>query len=309
MSIKDLMKLRAVYAYSVYIRYKLSEFFAISFLLISPRIIMGYRRSKPKGGMGVVKLMEGKAGLVTGAGLGIGRASALAFAREGAKVMVSDVNEESGKETVRMIEKAGGAAAFFPCDVSNEDDVEALVDATVAEFGKLDFAHNNAGITASIAPIAESDSADFDRVMKTNLYGTYYSMKHEVRAMLKTGGGAIVNTSSGAGLEGVQNIVDYVASKFGINGMTKTVALEYGRKGIRVNALCPGITSTPAVEGWFAAAPEQAETVKATLPSGNLATPEDVGNAAVFLCSDLAGQISGVMLPIDGGFTAGKLQK
>ncbi|MDN7227833.1 glucose 1-dehydrogenase [Planococcus sp. N064] len=254
------------------------------------------------------RLMEGKAGLVTGAGSGIGRGSALAFAREGAKVMVSDKNEDSGKETVRLIQEAGGTAAFFRCDVSNEDDVKALVDATAAEFGRLDFAHNNAGITAKVAPIAKSDSADFDRVIQTNLYGTYYSMKHEVRAMLKMGGGAIVNTSSGAGLEGVQNMVDYVASKFGINGMTKTAALEYSKHGIRVNAICPGLTATPDVENWFAAAPEQAKAITATLPSGKLATPTDVGNAAVFLCSDLAGQINGVTLPIDGGFSVGKFQ-
>ncbi|SDG74367.1 NAD(P)-dependent dehydrogenase, short-chain alcohol dehydrogenase family [Planococcus glaciei] len=254
------------------------------------------------------KLMEGKAGLVTGAGSGIGRGSALAFAQAGAKVMVSDKNEDSGKETVRLIQQAGGTAAFFRCDVSNEDDVKALVDEAVAEFGRLDFAHNNAGITAKVAPIAESDSADFDRVIQTNLYGTYYSMKHEVRAMLKTGGGAIVNTSSGAGLEGVQNMIDYVASKFGINGMTKTAALEYSRHGIRVNAICPGLTATLDVENWFAAAPEQAKAITATLPSGKLATPNDVGNAAVFLCSDLAGQINGVTLPIDGGFSIGKFQ-
>lgn len=285
-------------------------FFEFRFPLISSETIMGeIGVQNSKGGIELMKLVEGKAGLVTGAGSGIGRASALAFAREGAHVMVSDMNEESGRETLRMIEDTGGTASFFQCDVSNEEEVKALVDATVAEFDKLDFAHNNAGITASIAPIAESDSADFDKVMKTNLYGTYYSMKYEVRAMLKNGGGAIVNTSSSAGLEGVQNIADYVASKFGINGMTKTVALEYGLHGIRVNALCPGITATPAVEEWFASAPEQAQAIKATLPSGKLATPEDVGNSAVFLCSDLADQISGITLPIDGGFSAGKVQK
>ncbi|WP_235524950.1 SDR family NAD(P)-dependent oxidoreductase [Planococcus glaciei] len=270
-------------------------------------IIIKGKGAYKKGGISLDRLMEGKAGLVTGAGSGIGRGSALAFAQAGAKVMVSDKNEDSGKETVRLIEEAGGTAAFFRCDVSNEDDVKALVDATVAEFGRLDFAHNNAGIAAKVAPIAESDSADFDRVIQTNLYGTYYSMKHEVRAMLKTGG-AIVNTSSGAGLEGVQNMIDYVASKFGINGMTKTAALEYSRHGIRVNAICPGLTATPDVENWFTAAPEQAKAITATLPSGKLATPNDVGNAAVFLCSDLAGQINGVTLPIDGGFSVGKFQ-
>jgi NAD(P)-dependent dehydrogenase (short-subunit alcohol dehydrogenase family) len=253
--------------------------------------------------------MEGKAGLVTGAGSGIGRGSALAFAREGAKVMVSDVNEEAGKETVRLIEKAGGVASFFKCNVAVEDEVKALIDATVSTFGRLDFAHNNAGIGSKTAPIAESETPDWDRVIQINLYGTYYCMKHEVIAMLKTGGGAIVNTASGAGLEGVPNMVPYVASKWAINGLTKSAALEYGQKGIRVNSICPGMTLTPAIASWFAAAPEQAEAVKASIPSGSLATPEDQGNAAVFLCSDLAAQISGVTLPVDGGFVAGKLQK
>lgn len=287
----------------------LSEYSNIIYISLLLSIILeDVSDFKSKGGFKMAGIVEGKAGLVTGAGSGIGRGSALAFAREGAHVMVSDVNEESGKETVRMIEESGGSAKFFKCDVSNEEEVKALVDATVEAFGKLDFAHNNAGLGAATAPIAESRSEDFDKVIKINLYGTYYSMKHEVKAMLQNGGGSIVNTASGAGIEGVPNMADYVASKFGINGMTKTVALEYGQKGIRVNSICPGMTLTPAVEGWFEAAPDQAAAVKASLPSGDLATPEDQGNAAVFLCSDMARQISGVTLPVDGGFVAGKMQ-
>jgi len=255
------------------------------------------------------KLMEGKAGLVTGAGSGIGRGSALAFAREGAKVMVSDIDEEAGKETVRLIEEAGGVASFFKCNVANEEEVIALVEATVSTFGKLDFAHNNAGIGSVTAPIAESDTSDWDKVIKINLYGVYFCIKHEIIAMLKNGGGAIVNTASDAGLEGVPNMVPYVASKWGINGITKSVALEYGKKGIRVNSICPGMTLTPAIEMWRNAAPEQAKAVEASIPTGKLATPEDQGNAAVFLCSDLAKQITGVTLPVDGGFVAGKLQQ
>lgn len=254
------------------------------------------------------QLMKGKAGLVTGAGSGIGRGSALAFAKAGASVVVSDVDEQKGLETVAMIQKAGGEAFFFLCNVAKEEEVIALIHETVATYGKLDFAHNNAGIGAVNTPIANVETADWDRVIQVNLYGTYYAIKHEVIAMLKTGGGAIVNTSSGAGLEGVPNMAAYVASKFGINGITKSTALEYGKHGIRVNSICPGTTLVPTLEGWFAADPEKAKAFLAGIPSGQLSTPEDQGNAAVFLCSDLAKQISGVMLPVDGGFMAGKLQ-
>jgi len=253
--------------------------------------------------------MEGKAGLVTGAGSGIGRASALAFAREGAKVMVSDVNEETGKETVKLIEEAGGIASFLKCDVSNEEEVAALVNATVSMFGKLDFAHNNSGINNKLAPIGEMESSEWDKVIQVNLYGTFYALKHEVTAMSKTGGGAIVNTSSGAGIMGNQDLAPYVASKFGVNGLTKTAALEYGSKGIRVNAICPGMTLTPVLEAYFSAAPEQEQAMSASIPLGRLAKPEDQANAAVFLCSDLAAFISGEVLSIDGGFLSGRYQK
>ncbi|WP_050615185.1 SDR family NAD(P)-dependent oxidoreductase [Bacillus testis] len=254
-------------------------------------------------------LMVGKAGLVTGAGSGIGRASAIAFAREGAQVMVSDINEESGVATVKMIEDAGGTAAFFPCNVAKEEEMAALIQAAADSFGKLDFAHNNAGIGSMTAPIAETETDDWDKCIQINLYGTYYALKHQVREMLKNGGGAIVNTASTAGLQGMPNLAAYSASKWGINGLTKTVALEYGQKGIRVNSICPGMTLTPAIEYWFSTAPEQAKAVEASLPSGKIATPEDQGNAAVFLCSDFAKQINGVTLPVDGGGVAGKLEK
>ncbi|PYE43262.1 glucose 1-dehydrogenase [Paenibacillus barcinonensis] len=252
-------------------------------------------------------LLENKAGLVTAAGSGIGRASAMALAKEGAKVMVSDINEESGKETVRLIEEAGGSASFFKCNVAIEEEVKGLVEATVAKFGKLDFAHNNAGMGPKPVPIAESPSEDFDRVIKINLYGMYYALKYEIIEMLKTGGGSIVNTSSGSGLEGMTNIVPYSASKWGVTGMTKSVALEYGKENIRVNAIAPGLTLTPQVEAWFEAAPEQAKATLGNIPSGKATKPEDQANAVVFLCSDLASQINGVILPVDGGFVAGKL--
>lgn len=253
-------------------------------------------------------MMNGKAGLVTGSGSGIGRASALALAKAGAKVMISDVSEEAGQETVQMIKDLGGEAAFLKCDVSNEEQVIALVDKTVETFGQLDFALNNAGINKGLKPIGELDSKDWDITMKVNLYGTFYCIKHEVNAMLKTGGGAIVNTASGAGLEGSPNMAPYTASKHAIAGLTKSVALEYGQKGITINSIAPGATITPAIESWSKTSPEQYEAVLASLPAGRMSTAEDQANAVVFLCSDLARSISGVTLAVDGGYTAGKMQ-
>lgn len=250
-------------------------------------------------------LMEKKAGFVTGAGSGIGRASAIAFAQAGAKVMVADINKEAGLETVQLINDFGGVASFVRTNVAVEGDIIRLVQTTVSEFGQLDFAHNNAGITLPPAPMADSSTEDFDRVVKINLYGTYYAIKHEIQAMLKTGGGAIVNTSSGFGLIGGQNQAIYSATKFAINGITKSVAMEYAEKGIRVNAICPGMTATPILS-WLDNVPEQAAAFKSTIPTGKLQTAEDQANAAVFLCSNLAGQITGVTLPVDGGYTAGR---
>lgn len=255
----------------------------------------------------MTELLKGKAGLVTASGSGIGRASAIALAKAGAKVMISDVSEEGGKETVKMIKDNGGEAQFFKCDVSDEEQVKVLVDETVSAFGKLDFAHNNAGINAGQVKIGEMDSKDWDKTIKVTLYGTFYSIKHEVNAMIKTGGGAIVNTASGAGIEGSPNMAPYTASKHGIVGLTKSVALEYGKQGIRINSIAPGATITPSIEKWSKDQPEQYKGVLESLPSGEMSTAEDQGNAVMFLCSDLAKQINGVTIPIDGGYTAGKL--
>lgn len=250
------------------------------------------------------QLMVDKVGIVTAGADGIGRASALAFAREGAIVVVSDINEEKGQETVQMIKDNGGEATFIPCNVANEEEVKALVDKTVEKYGRLDWAHNNAGIGVPNAKIVESDSGAWDRAMQITATGVYYSLKHEIPAMLKSGGGAIVNTASTAGLLGVENMAGYSASKWAVNGLTKSIALEYGKQGIRVNSICPGMTMTAAVEGWVKAAPEQAEHVKNDIPLGRIGLPEDQANAAVWLCSDQAAFITGVNLPVDGGQTA-----
>lgn len=254
-------------------------------------------------------MMEGKAGLVTASGSGIGRASAVALAKAGAKVMVSDVSEEAGQETVKIITENGGHAEFIKCDVSDEEQVKTLVEKTVSTFGQLDFAHNNAGINAGREKIGDLDSNDWDKTVKVTLYGTFYSIKHEVNAMIKTGGGAIVNTASGSGVEGSPNMTPYTASKHGIVGLTKSVALEYGKQGIRINSIAPGATITPSIERWAKDSPDQYNGVLESLPAGEMATPEDQGNAVTFLCSNLAKQISGVTIPVDGGYVAGKLQQ
>ncbi|ATP39544.1 short chain dehydrogenase [Solibacillus sp. R5-41] len=252
-------------------------------------------------------LMEGKAGLVTAAGSGIGRASALALAKAGAKVMVSDVNVDGGLETVKLIQEIGGEAQFFKCDASKEEEVKALVDETVNAFGKLDFAHNNAGVNLQQTKIGDADSAAWDKTIQINLYGTFYSIKHQVNAMMKNGGGSIVNTASGAGMEGVVNMAAYVASKHAVVGLTKSAALEYGKEKIRVNAIAPGSTITPAIERWAQTSPDQYNAVLKAMPSGEMTKAEDQGNAVLFLCSDLAKQVNGVILPVDGGYVAGKL--
>lgn len=255
----------------------------------------------------MVLYMDGKSGLVTASGSGIGRASAIAFANAGAKVMVTDINEEAGNETVKLIKGNGGEASYISCDVTNEEQVKALIEKTVSTFGKIDFAHNNAGFSFSQAKIGDTDSNDWDKTLKLTLYGVFYCMKYEVNAMLKNGGGAIVNTVSTAGIEGVTNMTPYTAAKHGVVGLTKSVALEYGKQGIRVNGFAPGSTLTPALEGWAKNAPDQYESVKESIPSGEMAKPEDQANAALFLCSDIAPQVNGVILPVDGGFAAGKL--
>ncbi len=248
--------------------------------------------------------MENKVGIVTAGGSGIGKASALAFAAEGAIVVVSDINKQMGKETVDEIIQSGGEASFFACNVANEAEVKSLVEQTVEKYGRLDWAHNNAGIGVPSAPITESNSNDWDKAMQVTAKGTYHSIKYEIPAMLKSGGGAIVNTASTAGLLGVENMAGYSASKWAVNGLTKSIALEYGKQGIRVNSICPGMTLTPAVEKWEQDAPEQAEYVKNNIPLGRIGLPEDQANAAVWLCSDKAAYITGINLAIDGGQTA-----
>jgi NAD(P)-dependent dehydrogenase (short-subunit alcohol dehydrogenase family) len=250
--------------------------------------------------------LDGRVALVTGAASGIGRASALAFAADGARVVVADVSDEQGRETVDLIESAGGEAMFVPADVASRGDVEALVRAAVETYGRLDCAHNNAGIEGASPPgtmFHEYPDELWDQVLSINLKGVWLCMRAEIIQMLAQGGGAIVNTASIAGLVGGFGGA-YSAAKHGVVGLTKVAALEYATRGIRVNAVCPGGIRTPMLERVFARRPETEQAFIAGEPVGRLGTPEEIAAAVVWLCSDGASFLTGVALPVDGGWVA-----
>jgi NAD(P)-dependent dehydrogenase (short-subunit alcohol dehydrogenase family) len=247
--------------------------------------------------------LTGKVALVTGAGSGIGRATALAFAQEGAKVVVADVDAVGGEETVKQITQTGGEAIFVATDVSRADDVQRLVSRTVEVYGRLDCAHNNAGISVGgrTHDIAEDAWA---RVLAVNLTGVFLCMKYEIVQLLaQGGGGAIVNTASVLGLVGGGSVT-YVASKHGVVGLTKHAALEYAQRGIRINAVCPAPIPTPLLARAFARTPGLEERWLASVPLGRFGTPEEVAAATVWLCSDAASFVTGVAMPVDGGWLA-----
>ena len=248
--------------------------------------------------------LDGKIALITGAGSGIGRASALTFAREGAKVAVADKQVDGGQETVRMVEAAGGTASFIKVDVSDAASVEAMVNATVETYGRIDCAYNNAGIEGQVAPTDSYADDMFDKVIAVNLTGVWLCMKYEIPRLLEQGGGAIVNTASGAGLIGVAGLSAYVASKHGVIGLTKTAALEYAKSGIRVNAVCPGLIQTPMVERLTADQPQLGEALVAMEPVGRTGRPEEIAESVVWLCSDAASFVTGHAMSVDGGFVA-----
>jgi NAD(P)-dependent dehydrogenase (short-subunit alcohol dehydrogenase family) len=248
--------------------------------------------------------LDGKVALVTGAGSGIGRASALTCAREGAKVMVADIVVEGGEETVQLVKNTGGDASFIKVDVSKAADVEAMVNRVVETYGRIDCAHNNAGIEGQLASTDEYSEEMFNRVIAINLTGVWLCMKYEIPHMLKQGSGAIVNTASGAGLVGVAGMSAYVASKHGVVGLTKTAALEYAKSGIRVNAVCPGLIQTPMVERLTNAQPQLGEALVAAEPIGRTGRPEEIAESVLWLCSDAASFVTGHAMSVDGGYVA-----
>lgn len=247
--------------------------------------------------------MAGKVALVTGSGSGIGRATAQRFAQAGAKVIVNDVNEAGADATVQLIRDAGGDATVVLADVTQASEVEALIAKAVEVYGRLDYAHNNAGI-GMFGPLIEQSEADFDRILAVNLKGVWLCMKYEISQFLRQGGGgAIVNTSSAGGLIGYPGLTSYVASKFGVVGLTKASAIEWASSGIRINAICPGVTDTP-LTGREGLTQEMEDFLIGLQPIRRFALPEEMANAAVWLCSDEASFVNGVALAIDGGRTA-----
>ena len=249
-------------------------------------------------------LVEGKVALVTGAGSGIGRGSALVFAREGAKVAVADVNAESGAETVRLIRAAGGVAEFIRCDVASDDEVAAAIRRVVELWGRLDCAHNNAGITTTGGPLHEITLEEWNRTLAVNLSGVFHCMRHEIPVMLKQGGGAIVNTSSGAGVVAAKGLAHYCATKHGILGLTKTAAQELARTAVRVNAVCPGVVETPTLLAYMERSPEIAKQINNSTARGVMGKPEEIGETVVWLCSDRASYVNGEAMLVDGGTVA-----
>jgi NAD(P)-dependent dehydrogenase (short-subunit alcohol dehydrogenase family) len=256
----------------------------------------------------MARLLEQKVALVTGGGSGIGRASAIAFSREGAEVIVSDIDITGGEETIRLIQAAGGTAIFVQADVARGTEVEALVKKGVETYGRLDYALNNAGIQGEIRQTAECSEENWNRIIAINLTGVWLCMKHELAYMLPQGSGTIVNTASNFGLVGSQGMPAYSASKHGVLGLTKTAALEYAKMGIRVNAVCPGPTQTPLVDRILSQQPQLAtqivEAIKAREPVGRMGQPEEIAEAVVWLCSEAASFVTGIALAVDGGFVA-----
>ena len=257
-------------------------------------------------GIGEFLDFRGRVVLITGAATGIGRAVAVAFAAHGAKVSIGDVNEEAVRETLHLVKEAGGEAVFVRTDVSEEADVQKLVSETVGHFGRLDCAFNNAGIAprdADRRPMAQVDTAGFDRLLAVDLRGVFLCMKYELQEMVRAGRGAIVNTASIAGLVAEPGVANYVAAKHGVIGLTKVAAIEYAAQGIRVNAIAPGWVDTPMTAAVTSDAALDA-LLRATAPIGRPAQPEEMAGPVLYLCSDAASYVTGHIHVVDGAFTA-----
>jgi len=246
---------------------------------------------------------QDKVAIITGAGHGIGQATAKAFAAQGAKVVVADIDRQTGEAVVKAIKASNGVATFIPCDVTNDTQVQELVTSTLEVYGKLDIAFNNAGIEIEQSKLADGDEAIFDKIMDVNVKGVWRCMKHQIPALLANDGGAIVNTASVAGLGAAPKMSIYAASKHAVLGLTKSAAIEYGKKGIRINAVCPAVIDTEMFQRAAQSDPRKAEYAHAMHPVGRIGQPEEVAAAVLYLCSDQAKFTTGAALPVDGGVT------
>jgi NAD(P)-dependent dehydrogenase (short-subunit alcohol dehydrogenase family) len=250
--------------------------------------------------------LDGKVALVTGAASGIGRATALTFAREGAKLVVADMNEDGGQQTVHMITENGSEAMFVQVDVTSASQIEAMISKTLETYGRLDCSFNNAGTEGTtMVSTVDYKEEDWNRVLSINLTGVWLCMKYEITQMLKQGGGAIVNTASVAGLVGSRGAGSaYAASKHGVVGLTKTAALEYAKQGVRVNCVCPGVIRTPMMERMLTRNPELEQQYIAAEPIGRLGLPEEIAESVVWLCSEAVSFVTGHTMTVDGGMVA-----
>jgi len=250
------------------------------------------------------KIFQNQVAVVTGGSFGIGRATAVAFAQRGAKVIIADLVEDKDGETLKQIKAAGSEGIFVQCDVSKSNDVKGLIDKCIATYGRLDYAFNNAGIEGVQATTHECTEENWDKTIAVNLKGIWLCMKNEIQQMLKNRKGAIVNCSSVAGLNGFPGLPAYVATKHGVVGLTKTAALEYSTQGIRVNAVCPGVIHTAMMDRLTGKDKEVEKQYTEMEPIGRMGNPEEVAEAVVWLCSDAASFVTGIAVPVDGGFNA-----